>query len=100
MVRRGSTVRVRQRALKRPANGLFLLPESTAQVRQWPPDLPPKPVPSLTAVETLWLEQTAGAVTEHFHERLGGRHRAVPPVRLSPRVASDPRRRGEHSARD
>src|SRR5215208_6590527 len=53
MVRRGSTVRVRQRALKRPANGLFCcLGGDTTNSRPVP-----KSSPQFSRPRTFWLVQ-------------------------------------------
>src|SRR6266545_6205774 len=58
MVRRGSTVRVRQRALKKASKWPFLLPRRRTNLARASLNLAPKPVPSINAAADSPLEQT------------------------------------------
>src|SRR6266516_466901 len=57
MVRRGSTVRVRQRALQRASKWPFLLPEQRTPVARSSLNLSPRSVPNISGAFESWLEQ-------------------------------------------
>src|SRR5215212_4495260 len=83
MVRRGSTVRVRQRALQRASKmALFLAQEHVAADG----DLSPKPVLNLWPPPEIGLEQTPGPVRSTSVE---GRGSIVPPLGTARRLARE-----------
>src|SRR5437870_5756122 len=57
MVRRGSTVRVRQRASQKASKWPFLLPRRRTYIARASLNLSPKPVPNIAGALRSWLKQ-------------------------------------------
>src|SRR6266498_1998966 len=87
MVRRGSTVRVRQRALKRPANGLFCCLSSGRPSLDRPSTCPQDLSRTLTASRILGLNKR---IWHHGVPPLaGGARSSWPPKSTAARAAHD-----------
>ena len=71
MVRRGSTVRVRQRALEKASKWPFLLPRRDTERFSTEPQPVPNSSPHRWSLALFELEQRGSAITEHLRAREG-----------------------------